>query len=497
MTLPVIYTSPCQHELELSHVRVTGPDALHFLQGQSTQTVDSNLRFHVFTDRFGKILCPFLAYTSNTGIEIWCAGHALPALLEKFQNFIISEEVEWTEPVTKKVCLLFNGSDRESTPEGMWGGVRVQLVLFRSDDLPMVSPVDFYSFMKWQGVPLITDPSFTGEVVNQSLLLPYAVDFKKGCFPGQEAVAKIQNLKGAAWAPVLIFRTNSAKDFPQELKVNDKVVVQINLDSVEGDWATASALRDVRVHNLRLEESFEVRLYPRWPSSPLERAQELYHFGAECFQQGEESRAHELWKQSIAVEPLFADSYEAIGVLLGRQEKFQEAENWMRRLLDVDPDSVMAHTNLSLFLMRQDKIKEAEDHKALATVASFKSFGKQASEKRVQEQKLAQELAELDRRSEMFRQVLEIDPDDALALHGMGSILMEKKEYTAALPYLLRVLETDPKYSVAYLALGKCYAELKQMESAREIFSKGIAVAAQKGDLMPANEMQSLLLRIS
>lgn len=497
MTLPVIYTSPCQYQLELFQVRVKGADALNFLQGQSTQRVDAELRFHVFTDRFGKILCSFLAYTTNAEIAIWCASHALPALLEKFQNFIISEEVEWTEPVTKAVSLIFNGPDRESTPQGIWGGVRVQLVSSRSDDLPMASSDDFNTFMKWQGVPLITDSHLAGEVVNQSLLLPYAVDFKKGCFPGQEAVAKIQNLKGAAWAPVLIFRTNTAKDFPQELKVNDKVVVQINLDSVEGDWATATALRDVRVHNLRLEESFEVRLYPRWPSSPLERAQELYHLGAECFQKGQEGRAHELWKQSIAVEPLFPDSYEAIGVLLGRQEKFQEAESWMRKLLDVDPDSVMAHTNLSLFLMRQDKIKEAEDHKALATVASFKSFGRQASEKRVQEQKLAQELAELERRSEMFRQVLEIDPEDALALHGMGSILMEKKDYSAALSYLLKVLQADAKYSVAYLALGKCYLELHQTEKARKIFSKGIAVAAQKGDLMPANEMQSLLLKIN
>jgi len=494
VTLPLIYTTYCQVKLELYQIRVTGVDAISFMQGQSTQRVDSQLRFHVFTDRFGKILCSFLAYTIGNDIEIWCGENALEAIQDKFQKFIISEEVEWSQPMRSEVFLSFNGEERGEGARGWWGGVRVELGTMPQEGASLADRKDLESFMKWQGVPSITDSSSLGEVINQTLLLPYAVDFKKGCFPGQEAVAKIQNLKGAAWAPVLLFRTTPEKKFPNEIKLNDKLMVQI--DESEGDWAVAKALRDVRVHDLCLEESFVIKLYPRWPDSPLERAREIYHEGTECFQKGDESKALELWKTSIRVYPGFADSYEAIGVLLGRQEKFQEAEAWMRNLLEVDPDSVMAHTNLSLFLMRQDKIKEAEDHKALATVASFKSFGKQASEKRAQEQKVAQELAELERRSEMFRQVLEIDPEDALALHGLGSILMEKKDYTSALEYLLKVVEVEPKYSVAYLALGKCYQALDMKQKAQEIFTKGIAIAAQKGDLMPANEMQSLLLQI-
>lgn len=495
MSPPVIYTSLCQYQLKLVHLRVSGPDAISFIQSQSTQKIDAQLRFHVFTDRFGKVLCPFLASVRSGAVELWCGQEALAAVIEKFEKFIISEEVEWSQPELRDVYFVFNGPVSESA--GVWGGVSVELSHSPRSAAKNLEAHDFKSFMKWQGVPDITNPTLMGEVVNQTLLLPYAVDFKKGCFPGQEAVAKIQNLRGAAWAPVLIYKNDSNKEFPPEIKVNDKTVVQIDSNSIEGDWATGSALRDVRVHDLCLEGTFVVKLYPRWPATTPDRAREIYHWGTECFQRGDEAQALELWKCAIAVDPKAADAYEAIGVLLGRQEKFVEAESWMRKLLEVDPDSVMAHTNLSLFLMRQDKIKEAEDHKALATVASFKSFGRQASEKRAQEQKLEQERAELERRGEMFRQVLEIDPEDTLALHGMGGILMEKKNYTEALGYLEKVIQADPKYSVAYLALGKCYLELADTARAKDIFSRGIQVAAQKGDLMPANEMQSLLLKIN
>ncbi len=496
MTLPVVYTTHCQYKLSLTLIRVYGTDALSFLQGQSTQAFNTQLQFHAFTDRFGKVLAHFLAYTRESEIEIWCAATSVVAVLDKFKNFVISEDVEWSEPSNHEVFFIFNDYVSLNIPTGSWGGVKINLSLNPVQGVQVLSSSEFNYFCKWQGVPSLLENKYDGEVINQTLLLSYAIDFKKGCFPGQEAIAKIQNLKGAAWAPVIIQKESSIHSFPNQLKINDKVVVEINQDSPEGNMATALALRDVRVHELSIDESFLVKLFPRWPSTNEERCLELYHLGAEQFQKGDEALALESWKLSLEINPRFADSYEAVGVLLGRHEKFQEAEHWMRKLLEVDPDSVMAHTNLSLFLMRQDKIQEAEDHKALATVATFKSFGRQATMKKENDQKIAQKLAELEKRSEMFRQVLEIDPDDSLALNGIGNILMEKNDYESAIPYFLKVLKVEPKYSVAYLSLGKCYSELNQKTQAKEIFTKGIAIAAQKGDLMPANEMQSLLLLI-
>lgn len=495
MKLPLIYHSSCQLKLSLYHVKVTGCDAFHFLQGQSTQLLDAQLNFHAFIERTGKVVCHFLASLQNDEISIWVHPWALEALLDRFDKFVISEDVQWIQSLKENIYLAFNHYSSHLGPRGQWAGVDVSLgeTPFTT---PFISSVDFKQWCKWQGVPELSDETLKGEVINQTHLLNHAVNFKKGCFPGQEAVAKINNLKGAAWAPVLFFKKTS-KDFPDELKVDDKVVAQIDRGSVEGDWAQGRALRDVRVQHLVLEQHFVVSLYPRWPTIAKDRAMELYHLGTTAFQKGNEDEALRLWKLSLQIDPQLAESYEAIGVLLGRQEKFVEAEGWMRELLKVDPDSIMAHTNLSLFLMRQDKIEEAESHKALATVASFKSFGKVASSKKEEEAKKAQELAELNRRQEMFRQVLDIDPEDTLALNGMGSILMEKSQPQEALEYFLKVIKADEKYSVAYLSLGKCYVALGLKDKAKTIFQKGVKVAAQKGDLMPANEMQTLLLSLN
>jgi tetratricopeptide (TPR) repeat protein len=56
--------------------------------------------------------------------------------------------------------------------------------------------------------------------------------------------------------------------------------------------------------------------------------------------------------------------------MLGRIERFEEAITWMDKLLSVNPQSVMAHTNKSLFLMKLGKIEEAEGWLQKAKAAS-------------------------------------------------------------------------------------------------------------------------------
>ena len=161
-----------------------------------------------------------------------------------------------------------------------------------------------------------------------------------------------------------------------------------------------------------------------------------------------------------------------------------------------DPSSVLAHTNKSLYLMKLGKIDEAEEQKSLATVKSFQKFGDEAKLKdQVAAQAKAQE-EEWTKRESMFKQVLEIDEEDALANYGVGSIAVERKNWGPAITYLEKVLQVDVNYSVAYLALGKAYKGAGQAEKAKTIWKEGISVAAKKGDLMPANQMQYELQNI-
>ena len=193
------------------------------------------------------------------------------------------------------------------------------------------------------------------------------------------------------------------------------------------------------------------------------------------------------------MNPSYADAYESIGVILGRQEKYEEAISLMDKLMEVDDSSVMAHTNKSLYLMKLGRIEEAEEEKAQATVKSFSHFGKEASQKKAYEEARENELKELEKKESMFKQVLEIDSEDTLAHYGLADVYFKRENYPDSISHLNKVLSNDDKYSVAYLLLGKALIKNKEDLRAKEILTQGIEVASNNGDLMPASEMQSLL----
>ena len=143
--------------------------------------------------------------------------------------------------------------------------------------------------------------------------------------------------------------------------------------------------------------------------------------------------------------------------------------------------------------MKMGKIEEAEAEKALATVKSFSMFGEEAKLKKAIEEEKKKKEADILRREGMFKQVLKIDADDTVALYGMGDIAFYRENFKEAVSYLEKVVSLEEKYSAAYLLLGKSLEASGNLERAMQVYKKGIDVASKRGDMMPANEMQSRL----
>ena len=146
--------------------------------------------------------------------------------------------------------------------------------------------------------------------------------------------------------------------------------------------------------------------------------------------------------------------------------------------------------------MKKGNIEEAEKYKADATLLNFQILGDEAQKKRQEEEIKQKKIAEMKKRESMFKQVLELDPLDAMANNGMGEILLEREEYAESQAYFRKAIESNSKYSVAYLGLAKTLFYQSKSQEAIDILEKGIKVAGKNGDLMPANEMQSLLLKV-
>jgi uncharacterized protein HemY len=157
----------------------------------------------------------------------------------------------------------------------------------------------------------------------------------------------------------------------------------------------------------------------------------------------------------------------------------------------------MVHTNLSLFYMKIGDKDEAEKQKAQATLKRFASAADPAEARAMQNAAETAGREDAGRRIGMFTEVLAIDPEDPLALMGMGKALSDLADHGQADSYLERALAAQPDNSALYAARGKTLEALGKPNLARDIYRRGIAVASRKGDLMPLKDMAHRLLMLA
>jgi len=227
-----------------------------------------------------------------------------------------------------------------------------------------------------------------------------------------------------------------------------------------------------------------------------EQALALYDVALQYFERDahdKDEKAIDILREAVLLHPTYEDAYEALGVILNRHHRVDEAIHFMRILASLNPDCTMAHTNLSVFYVAKGMIDEAEEEKAKAAVLQLRH----TREARRAEEIAAEERERIRRdaleRIAMFKEVLEIDPDDPLATFGTGMAHMQLSEYAEAVPYLERATQLQKDYSVAFLNLGKCSEFLGNREQAMAAFRRGIEAAGRKGDLMPLREMERRL----
>ena len=77
------------------------------------------------------------------------------------------------------------------------------------------------------GVPEFGVEVFPGELVNNTYFEDCSVNYHKGCYPGQETVAKIHSRRGAAFKPVLVKIAEGFTIEPQNIYSEDKRIGDI------------------------------------------------------------------------------------------------------------------------------------------------------------------------------------------------------------------------------------------------------------------------------
>ena len=511
--------------------KISGDDSLQFLQGQTTNDVKSlaSGASHISSllDLNGRVCSFFYLLKRTNDFLLLLAEELLPKTVSRLEKYIITDDVH-VSTVTDDGLYLYLGPKHNLLKKICNNCFELSifsmpaLLLWTKEDIAEltrlnVEPIQpdqlralqfFSDFPDWQ-----KDLDETCRI-NDTVLENKAISYNKGCFLGQEIASKIHNNKGARYSTVILKITDKTVTNPEKFTnhtflINDKKAGKITnfLHWEGGNYFRAQLHRNF----LMYEESYTVSItetnsavvtvMPLPLSQNLalaEFASEIYYRALKIFskENDQDDQVITLLENSIELNPTSPDAYESLGVIHGRRKDYKKALNCMDKLLAADPDSVMAHTNKSLYLMKMGRFDEAEKEKAEAITASFRLERKKVELREDEEKKNQLKKEDHTKKQQMFLQVLDIDPDDLLANFSLGRLYNESGNYDLAEKHLKKVIEKDNKYSAAYLELGIAMNGLNRIEETKDIYRKGLPIAISKGEQMIANKIWANLARI-
>ena len=205
----------------LGVIRVDGADAASFLQGQLTQDFvllqDNQARLAAYLSPKGRMLASFIGLRrSSTELLLVCSRDLLPATLKRLSMFVLRAKVRLTDASADFQCWGLAGDALLSIADSAlpaWSkaefGSASVVHLYPAENQPralLVAPADAPAptgpalapgLWDWSevrsGVATLTAPvvdAFVPQMLNYESI--GGVNFKKGCYPGQEVVARSQ-----------------------------------------------------------------------------------------------------------------------------------------------------------------------------------------------------------------------------------------------------------------------------------------------------------------
>ena len=218
MTYPLNGIAPLSH---LGVIRVEGEDAAKFLHGQLTQDFAllgmDQARLAAFLSAKGRMQASFIGFKrSATEVLLVCSRDLLPATLKRLSMFVLRAKAKLTD-ATGDFALYGIAGDAINAVAGSaqpaWSkadlGTATVVHLYPANGTPRAlwvapatepAPADpalDATLWLWSevasGVATLTTPvveAFVPQMLNYESV--GGVNFKKGCYPGQEVVARSQ-----------------------------------------------------------------------------------------------------------------------------------------------------------------------------------------------------------------------------------------------------------------------------------------------------------------
>ncbi|WP_287702326.1 MULTISPECIES: serine protease [unclassified Microcystis] len=207
------------------------------------------------------------------------------------------------------------------------------------------------------------------------------------------------------------------------------------------------------------------------PTTVAQTLEQLWQQGETAQAQKKYPEAERIWRQIIQLDPNSAVAFSNLCAALFRQNKLDEAPIFCQKALALDPKLPETYNNLGNVLSDQKKLKEAEEmyRRAIALddqfVYAYYNLGN-----------LLYDQKKLTEAEEMYRRAIALDDQFVYAYYNLGNLLYDQKKLTEAEEMYRRALALDDKYVFAYYNLGIVLRAQKKLTEAEEMYRRALAL---------------------
>lgn len=463
---------------KMNALSVKGEDSETFLQGQMTKNIKNLNQGYYYP---GSRLCPkgkikfnfLIKKIKENSFELLVLDQLVEGIKDDLDKYIIMEDVSLK--VIDAPALEYRSGRKSLDKDNFYsravlGFDEGALFEVKNKQLQEVdsklSLLGMYSFFSGD----------ESELISNSIAATIGLDLEKGCFVGQEVAAKIENNRGGATFPFLIYKNDDVCFGDLRSDLGTKIAEFEN-------FMEFKLKREYRIHKTKLG-SFTFLDYEKIGLYSLrEKANYLFLRSVDKLTGGDSSGAKSDLEQALDFDPRSIDCLEALGVVFGEEKNYAKAHECMDKIIKLNPKHIMARTNKSLFYMREGKIDEAEQEKEISAQLSLDSFNVESDEKK---------LEKLKNQRAMYEEVLGIDDRDAFALQKYIELCIDLGDFEAGSSRVSHFVATYPKNPKAYLLDIKIKKELGTLNDSD--IEAGKKVCANAGDKISLEEIEKIEL---
>lgn len=103
-----------------------------------------------------------------------------------------------------------------------------------------------------------------------------------------------------------------------------------------------------------------------------QKAEDHYYSALDLMADGQLEQAVNEYQSSVSADPTFTEAMHGLARVLQDLQRYDEAIEVAKKIAEIDPDDVLAHTSLSVLYQKKGMIAEAEAEGAKARVLGWK-----------------------------------------------------------------------------------------------------------------------------